>query len=109
MNQKIKNYNNINITFTSLDKIINKKLKNKQFRKSFSEEMGRLQLAREIKALRQKRKMTQGDVAAKADMPQSVIARIESGTHSFSIATLHKIARVFGRNVGLVEQSPSRR
>ena len=95
-------------SFMSLDKIVRAKLKNGQFRKSFSEEIGRLQLAHEIKVLRQKRKMTQEDVATKADMPQSVIARIESGTHSFSIATLHKIARVFGRSVGLVEQSQHR-
>jgi len=94
--------------FTSLDNVIAKKLKNKQFRKSFSEETSRLQLAHEIRTLRQKRKMTQAEVAAKTDMPQSVIARIESGTHSFSIATLHKIARVFDRQVGLVGQTQNR-
>ena len=95
--------------FTPLNKIIRKRLKNKQFRRSFSEEISRLQLAHEIKMLRQKRKMTQREVAAKADMPQSVIARMESGTHSFSIATLHKVAKVFDRQVGLVGQSQNRR
>ncbi len=88
--------------FISLNKVIEKKMGNKQFRKSFTEEMGRLQLAHEIKMLRQKRKMTQGEVAAEAEMPQSVIARIESGTHSFSIATLHKVARVFDKHITLV-------
>lgn len=94
--------------FTPLDKIIRRRIKNEEFRKSFSEEISRLQLAHEIKALRQKEKMTQEEVALKADMPQSVVARIESGTHSFSIATLHKIARVFDKQVGLVEQSRER-
>ncbi len=88
--------------FIPLDTIIGGKLKNKQFRTSFSEEMGRLRLAHEIKALRQKRRMTQEEVALKADMPQSVVARIESGTHSFSLTTLHKIAQVFDKEVGLV-------
>ena len=41
------------------------------------------------------------EVAIKADMPQSVIARIESGTHSFSISTLHKIAGVFDKHISL--------
>ncbi len=91
--------------FISLDKVLEKELKNETFKKSFSEEMSRLQLAHEIKMLRQKKKMTQTDVAKKADMPQSVIARIESGKHSFSIVTLHKIARVFDRQVGLVNQT----
>lgn len=96
-------------SFTPLDEIIREKLKNERFRKSFSEEMGRLQLAHEIKTLRQRRKMTQKEVAMKADMPQSVIARIESGSHSFSIVTLHKIARVFDKQIGLVGQTENRR
>lgn len=95
--------------FTPLNNIIAKKLKHEQFRKSFFEETARLQLAHEIKTLRQKRKMTQGEVAAKAEMPQSVVARLESGTHSFSMATLHKIARVFDKQIGLVEQTQNRR
>src|SRR3989338_4890673 len=88
--------------FAPLDAVIAKRIKDNRFRKSFSEEMGRLQLAHEIKALRQRKGMTQKEVAAKEDMPQSVIARIESGTHSFSIATLHKIARAFDKQIGLV-------
>jgi DNA-binding XRE family transcriptional regulator len=95
--------------FTPLNTVIAKELKNERFRKSFSEEMSRLQLAHEIKTLRQRRKMTQAEVATKTDMPQSVIARIESGTHSFSIATLHKIAQVFDKHVGLVGQTQNRR
>src|SRR3989344_6045895 len=88
--------------FISLDNIIAKRSKRGKFRRTFSEEMSRLQLAHEIKAMRQKKRMTQEEVAIKADMPQSVIARIESGTHSFSISTLHKIARVFDKQIGLV-------
>lgn len=104
MKKQTKKYN-----FIPLDTIIRKKLNNEQFRKSFFEEIGRLQLAHEIKTLRQKRKMTQKEVALKADMSQSVIARIESGSHSFSIVTLHKIARVFDKQIGLVRQTESRR
>ncbi len=88
--------------FTLLDTVIAGRIKRGKFRKSFFEEMSRLQLAHEIRVLRQKKKMTQEEVAMKADMPQSVIARIESGTHSFSISTLHKIARVFDKQIGLV-------
>ena len=64
-------------SFTPLGTIIRKGIKSEKFRKSFSVEISRLRLAHEIKALRQKRKMTQGEVAFKADMPQSVVARIE--------------------------------
>ena len=91
------------LRFIPFEKILKEKLKSGQFRKSFTEEMNRLKLAHEIRALREGKKMTQKQVAKKADMPQSVIARIESGAHGFSIATLHKIARVFDRKIELVK------
>ncbi len=99
----------IKYNFTPLNKIIGKELKDEQFRKLFTEEVSRLRLAHEIKTLREKQKMTQKEVAARADMPQSVIARIESGTHSVSVATLHKIAIVFNKHIGLVGNAQNRR
>lgn len=89
--------------FVSLSKVIKEKSKDKKFKNLFSEEISTLKLAHEIRLLRQKRQMTQKQVAIRAEMPQSVIARLESGTHSFSIATLHKVARVFDRKVGLIK------
>ncbi len=91
------------VKFTPLSAVIMERKKNPEFRKAFTEEMSRIKLAHEIRTLREKRHMTQGEVAEKAEMPRSVIARIESGTHNFSIATLHKIASVFDREIRLVE------
>jgi predicted transcriptional regulator len=45
--------------------------------------------------------MSQVDLATKAVMPQSVIARIESGKHSFTFGTLDKIAHVLGKKIEL--------
>lgn len=53
--------------------------------------------------------MTQTEVAVKVNMPQSVIARIESGNHNLSVATLNKIAMVFNKQIGLVKQTQNRR
>jgi transcriptional regulator with XRE-family HTH domain len=88
--------------FTPLSTVITRKLKDNKFKAVYSEEMSRLQLAYDIKSLRQKRGMTQGQVALKAKMSQSVIARIESGSRGFSIATLYKIARVFNCEISLI-------
>ena len=99
-NKKIKQ--NFMDRFVPLSDIVARKLKDPQFRKAYTEEVSRLQLAYEIRMLRAKQGMTQGQVASKAKMPQSVVARIESGSRGFSIATLHKIAKVFGREIGLV-------
>lgn len=90
------------LKFTPLSEFLAKQMKNKRFREAYTEEMSRLNLAYELRSLRQKKGMTQGEVALKAKMPQSVVARIESGSRGFSIATLYKIAKVFGRDIGLI-------
>lgn len=92
--------------FIPLSRALEKKMKSKRFRELFSEAMARRILAMELKALRAKQKMTQQQVAIKAKMPQSVIARIESGNHSASLATLQQVARVFHKRIGFV--SPRR-
>lgn len=95
--------------FVSLSSVIARKSQSARFRVAFSEEDARLKLAADLKVLRKERRMTQEQVAAKAGMPQSVIARIKSGTHSFSLATLHRIAEVFNKEIGFVEHIQNRR
>ncbi|MBI2623626.1 MAG: helix-turn-helix transcriptional regulator [Candidatus Liptonbacteria bacterium] len=95
--------------FVSLSAIIARRSKSERFRSAFSEEDARLKLASELKVLRREKRMTQEEVAAKAEMPQSVIARIESGTHNFSLTTLHRIAEVFDKEIGFVEHTQNRR
>ena len=90
------------LKFVSLEDVLAKKLKNKRFKKAYDEEMSRLQLAYDVRSLRQKNGMTQKQVAQKAQMPQSVVARIESGAHGLSLGTLYKIAGVFDREIRLV-------
>ena len=89
-------------SFIPFSKILAEQLKDKRFKKAFLEERSRLELSYELKMLRKKKGMTQAQVAKKANMPQSVVARIESGSRGFSIGTLHKIASVFDREIGLV-------
>ena len=50
-------------------------------------------------AARKAKKMTQAAVAKKAAMPQSVIARLESGDHSVSVETLRRVAHALGKRV----------
>jgi DNA-binding XRE family transcriptional regulator len=86
----------------TLDQVFRKQSKSKVFQKTYREELARLRLAQRIRELRLKKNMTQKAVAEKAQMPQSVIARIESGEHSISVDTLGKIASVFNKEVQLV-------
>ena len=82
--------------------VFRKARKSKEFQRAYAEEKARLALAFNIKQSRMMKKMTQAAVAHKAKMPQSVIARLESGTHSVSVDTLNKVAHALGKQIELV-------
>ena len=63
----------------------------------------RLELAKQLRDVATAKRMTQKNVADKASMPQSVIARLESGEHSASIATLGKVASALGKQIALID------
>ena len=86
----------------TFEQVLKKAMKSKDFRKAYAEERARLQLAFNIRTSREAKKMTQAAVAHKANMPQSVIARLESGTHSVSVDTLNKVAHALGKQIELV-------
>lgn len=99
--KKTKTEKNKALNFYTTKEVFKKASKSKKFRESYSEELMRLRLARQIRELRLKEKLTQASVAKKANMPQSVIARIESGEHSFTLGTLNRIAKVFDKEIQL--------
>ncbi len=99
---KMKSINKTQPKTKSLDSLLNKSLKSQTFKESYNEELFRLKIASEIKNLRTMKKLTQEKFAEKADMPQSVIARIESGKHSISLDTLNRLAFALGKQVQLV-------
>ncbi len=91
-----------NLQWHSFGEVFSKVSKKKEFRKSYDEEIVRLKLARQIRDIRTTNKMTQLIVAQKSGMPQSVIARIESGDRGISVDTLGRIAYTLGKEVQLV-------
>jgi len=89
------------LKFYTTEEVFKKASKSEAFQDAYNEELIRLRLSRQIRKIRLGKKLTQKNVAEKAQMPQSVIARIESGTHSFSLGTLNRIAKVFNKEVEL--------
>ncbi len=68
-------------------------LEDPEFARAFEEETHKLRLALRISELREKRGMTQKDLAKKLNTTQSVISRLESAQYeSYSIKTLKKVA-----------------
>jgi ribosome-binding protein aMBF1 (putative translation factor) len=66
------------------------------------EQAGRaLRLALEIRALREKKGLSQRELAERMGTTQSAIARLEAGNISPSLATLDKIAQALGVELSL--------
>ena len=86
---------------STFNEVLKKYSKSKTFVESYNEELNRLRLAKQIKDIREKSKMSQTQLSEKINMPQSVIARIESGRHSVSLSTLSKIAIGLGKEIVL--------
>lgn len=95
--KKVRKINGIQV-YTP-DEVFGKARKSKEFWRAYYEEDARITLAKKIREERQKRRLTQAAMARKAAMPQSVIARIESGEHSISVDTLARVAHALGKKV----------
>ncbi len=88
--------------FCTLDDMIKNLSNSKEFRVAFKEETERLKLVAQFRKAREAKKMTQAMLAKKADMSQSVIARIESGKKGLSLVTLSRVANALGKEIALV-------
>lgn len=68
-------------------------LKDKTVRAEYEKLLPEYELARSIIEQRLRKKMTQGEIAHKAGIPQSTVSRIEGLTHGLpKLSTLKKIA-----------------
>ena len=77
---------------------LNEQLKDPEFKKEFENETTKLESAIELTKVRKESGLSQRDLASVSDVPQSTIARIESGANT-SIDTLTKIANALGKRL----------
>lgn len=81
----------------TLDEILTEKLKDREFERYYQEELRNLQLGLKIAKLREKRGLTQKELAKRSHTSQSAIARTERGDYlGYSLRTLGKIAAATG-------------
>ena len=72
-------------------------MKDTKFRKGYEEELERLRLVQSIIELREKRGMTQREVARRIGATQPFIAKLERAeSHNFTIRTLHRLVDALG-------------
>ncbi|MDR3642727.1 MAG: helix-turn-helix transcriptional regulator [Candidatus Doudnabacteria bacterium] len=85
--------------FVDFQPYLDAHLKNPQFKKYYDEFGKQLEIAYKINQLRKKQGMSQLELAKKIGTTQSNVARLEAGNQNFTTATLHKIAKVFNREL----------
>lgn len=98
--QKIRKYikENPEVDF---DLYLKKELRDKKAREIYNQESAKIALAMEIYRARQKKKITQVQLAKTLRMPQANIARIEQGEHLPTLSTLAKIFNALGQAVSV--------
>ena len=88
--------------FYNGEDVLKEELKSPLFRKFYEEAQARRKLQSQLREARLAKRLTQKKLAERVDMPQSVIARIESGTRNLSLETLFRVARGVGKELKLV-------
>ena len=77
--------------------LLNKKLKDPEFRKEWEAQNEEFEVAKEIIRLRIKAGLTQKELARKAKTSQPAIARLESGNYrNLSLSFLRKVGEALG-------------
>lgn len=79
--------------------VLKEALKNPALKKEWDATEAQYRLVETIIEARLSNKLTQAELASKAGLKQSVLARVESGSVMPSLATVSKIATALGRQL----------
>ncbi len=85
---------------TLMDEIHEELRGNRALNAVYQRELTRLQLADQIARVREKRKLSQAQLAKRIGTQQSAVARMEQSTYQgYTVATLAKIAAAVGKHL----------
>jgi DNA-binding XRE family transcriptional regulator len=84
---------------SDLKSLIAEQMRNEEFAEALELERERLQIAHRVKALREKKRITQAELAEMVGTKQPSIARLEAGNYWPRIDMLEKIAWALGTHL----------
>jgi DNA-binding XRE family transcriptional regulator len=88
------------VKLENFENYLNEELRDKEFKKYYELERGRVALAQRIAEIRQQCRMRQVDLAKKMHVSQQFISQIESGQQTnITLDTLVKLAKSLGRGI----------
>jgi ribosome-binding protein aMBF1 (putative translation factor) len=86
-------------THADLGVCLQRKLQNPEFRAAYEAEDARIELVLQIIKLREKRGMTQADLAKAIGTRQANVSRLERFDANLTLGTLEKVAQALGANL----------
>jgi ribosome-binding protein aMBF1 (putative translation factor) len=88
-----------NLAHADLGESLKRKLQNPEFRAAFDAEDKRIELVLQIIKLRERRGMTQADLAKAIGTRQANVSRLERFDANLTLGTLEKVARALGASL----------
>ena len=88
-----------NRAHADVDDSLKRKLQNPEFRAAYDAEDKRIELVLQIIKLRQRRGMTQSDMAKAIGTRQANVSRLERFDANLTLGTLEKVAQALGANL----------
>ena len=88
-----------NQAHADIEDCLKRKLQNPEFRAAYDAEDKRIELVLQIIKLRQKRGMTQSDLAKAIGTRQANVSRLERFDANLTLGTLEKVAQALGANL----------
>ena len=88
-----------NRAHADLDDSLKRKLQNPEFRAAYDAEDKRIELVLQIIKLRQRRGMSQSDLAKAIGTRQANVSRLERFDANLTLGTLEKVAQALGANL----------
>ena len=88
-----------NRAHAGLDDSLKRKLQNPDFRAAYEAEDKRIELVLQIIKLRERRGMTQADLAKAIGTRQANVSRLERFDANLTLGTLEKVARALGASL----------
>lgn len=92
----------LNLKWHTAGEVFKKTSSTKAFKQAYKAESARIRIAQALREARTEKRITQAALAKKTSMPQSAIARLESGNHSVSFETLSKVVHALGKEIKIV-------
>ncbi len=88
-----------NRAHADIDACLKRKLQNPEFRTAYDAEHKRIELVLKIIKLRERRGMTQADLAKAIGTRQANVSRLERFDANLTLGTLEKVARALGASL----------